>query len=271
MKATRSFDGTCLPTKRLRTATASNAEALDAATPLFVFGHGLTERLGAYDGTDPERDKTCVDIPQVVQSSACAKRPDVLLYDARGHGESTGWEDCGPEQFHWRCLGVDMLQVASAHQSSTGGCILGGCSMGAASALWAAMLSPRSVKGLVLYMVPAVWDDRRARRKALEDTAASMRAADPTKADVFLGAARADLPPREELACLAELPIPVLIVNCRDDPIHPASSAEAVGEIFGSKAKVVIVDTTSEIVDAFNAALKDWLVSLPILQVEGRS
>ena len=31
----------------------------------------------------------------------------------------------------------------------------------------------------------------------------------------------------------------VLIVTARDDPIHPASSAEALGQIFGSSARVV--------------------------------
>ena len=155
-------------------------------------------------------------------------RPNIVLFDARGHGTSTGWERGGPEQFHWRCLGVDMLQVAAAHteQPWDPSYILGGCSMGAAAAVWAALLSPRKVRGLVLYMVPTMWASRQARRGVLEAKAASARETDPVKAEVMLGAARADFPPREDMQRLAATGIPApqheiwktakVLVGCSD-------------------------------------------------------
>ena len=137
-------------------------------------------------------------------------RPRIVVFDARGHGTSTGWEKGGPEQFHWRCLGADMLQVAASHtdQPWDPRFIFGGCSMGAAAAVWAALLSPRKVCGLVLYLVPTMWAGRQARRGVLEAKAASVRETDPIKYEVLLGAARADFPPREDMERLAATGIP---------------------------------------------------------------
>merc|ERR1711904_349013 len=66
-----------------------------------------------------------------------------IHYDARGHGDSSGWELASDrlEQFHRKNLGIDMLFVANHYQSATArehGALLGGYSMGASSALWAA-------------------------------------------------------------------------------------------------------------------------------------
>ena len=137
-------------------------------------------------------------------------RPRIVLFDARGHGTSSGWERGGPEQFHWRCLGADMLHVAAAHaeQPSDPSYILGGCSMGAAAAVWAALLSPRKIRGLVLYLVPTMWAGRQARRGVLEAKAASVRETDPIQYDVMLGAARADFPPRDDMQRLAATGVP---------------------------------------------------------------
>merc|ERR1719247_1916801 len=90
-----------------------------------------------------------------------------VLYDARGHGGSSGWEVSAShiEQFHWRNLAIDMLFVADRHRSlAATGAILGGYSMGASSALWAAYLCPTSVRGLVLLSVTTAWEIRAARR-----------------------------------------------------------------------------------------------------------
>merc|ERR1712217_49786 len=128
------------------------------------------------------------------------------------------------------------------------GTILAGCSMGAATALWAALLSPRAVHGLVLYMAPTMWETRKARRATLE-----ARARDPATSlgragslDVLMGAAFADLPTKEDLAAVT---IPTLIVNCRDDPVHPASSAEQLASVLPN-SKAVIVDRQDQIEQA---------------------
>ena len=80
-----------------------------------------------------------------------------------------------------------MWQVCMAYGGS-GKYVLGGCSMGAAAAVWAALLSPRSVRGLVLYLVPTMWAGRQARRGALEAKAQQLRGKDPDGADLVLGA-----------------------------------------------------------------------------------
>ena len=88
---------------------------------------------------------------EFVESSRCAevlgeaslppaKTPSIVLFDGRGHGNSSGWTGGGPEQFHWKSLGLDMLQVAGAHRTCLSqpwapSYIFGGCSMGAAAAV----------------------------------------------------------------------------------------------------------------------------------------
>ncbi|CAJ1455695.1 unnamed protein product [Effrenium voratum] len=216
----------------------------DASGPTLIFAHGLHERptkskafavaavsrgfaLAISRGmSDYDESSSSVSFKDVLSTGRLGS---LLLFDARGHGQSSGWQGRGAEQFHWRCLGLDMLQVAhSLEQSVDSGLILGGCSMGAAAAVWAALLCPRAVKGLVLYLVPSMWATRQARRGVLEAKANTLTG--PPK-EVLLGAARADFPPREDLERLAP-DLPVLIVTARDDPVHPASSADTLAQIF---------------------------------------
>ena len=75
------------------------------------------------------------------------------------------------------------------------------------SEVWAAVMYPRRVAGLVLFMVPTMWATRQARRGALEAKADALRA-EPNRAEVMTGAARADFPPREDLERLAATGIP---------------------------------------------------------------
>ncbi|CAK9032532.1 unnamed protein product [Durusdinium trenchii] len=232
----RACDGTLLPSKRL--AGAKDLQS-DAST-LFVFLHGLGERMSHYDETSANVN--------LQKASIAHSALSIVLFDARGHGASSGWEGGGPDQFHWRCLGSDMLQVALAHTAAlvkpwAPSYILGGCSMGAAAAVWAALLSPRCVRGLVLYMVPTMWAGRKTRRGALEARANAVRQTDPVRADVMLG---------------------VLIVTARDDPIHPASSAEMLGEIFGSNARVISNCQAAEAASMFTLELERWLQTLDL-------
>eukprot|EP00933_Yihiella_yeosuensis_P035207 TRINITY_DN2869_c0_g1_i1.p1 TRINITY_DN2869_c0_g1~~TRINITY_DN2869_c0_g1_i1.p1 ORF type:complete len:331 (+),score=46.75 TRINITY_DN2869_c0_g1_i1:138-995(+) len=270
------FDGTELPYE-LITVGGSKKRSNDGepkgppkSKNLLVFGHGLSGVMSR------SRDRDCLPALQALNESKNA--PDLVVYDARGHGESSGWQNLGPEQFHWRSLAVDMIQVAAAADqrrsfsgdpttgattttattcsaASNSGYILGGCSMGAASAIWAALLSPRLVKGLVLLTVPTMWEVRRGRRATLENKA--KEESNPALAEVFLGAARANLPDKEELS---QIKVPVLIVGSRDDPIHPQSSLEALKEIWGSQATTVLVDTRSEAYESFRRSLPDWLI-----------
>ncbi|CAE7490945.1 RAB13 [Symbiodinium sp. CCMP2456] len=251
-------DGTVLPSKLF---TVEEGLGSASRPTVFTFLHGLGERMSDYDETAKSTNMQKV-LQAMPENSA---RPRIVLFDARGHGTSTGWERGGPHQFHWRCLGADMLHVAAAHteQPWDPSYIFGGCSMGAAAAVWAALLSPRKIRGLVLYLVPTMWAGRQARRGVLEAKAASVRETDPVKYDVMLGAARADFPPRDDMQRLAETGVPVLVVNARDDPIHPMSSAEAVKEIFGQSATLVVVDKVQDAPSKFTEELVKWLAALP--------
>jgi pimeloyl-ACP methyl ester carboxylesterase len=74
----------------------------------------------------------------------------VLLYDARGHGQSDGPTE--PGGYTWETLGVDMVSLIEAHSSEPA--IIGGASMGAATALWVAIEHPELVRGAVIVMPP---------------------------------------------------------------------------------------------------------------------
>ena len=107
------------------------------AGPLVVFGHGL---LGSIEQLDS--------VAGVV--NALVQDLRVLVYDARGHGRSAGPSDTAG--YTWESLGRDMtalIDVVGDRQA-----ILGGVSMGAASALWAAIEQPERVRGLALVMPP---------------------------------------------------------------------------------------------------------------------
>lgn len=111
---------------------------LDGAGPLALFGHGL---LGSIDQIEDMA-------PGLLQRLRADVR--LLVYDARGHGRSSGPADSA--QYTWESLGVDMCAlVAHAGEQSA---ILGGASMGAASALWAAVERPDTVRALVLMIPP---------------------------------------------------------------------------------------------------------------------
>ncbi|MBN9492297.1 alpha/beta hydrolase [bacterium] len=105
--------------------------------PLVVFGHGLLGRIEDlqryFEGLDPL-------LAQV----------RLLAYDARGHGESGGPES--PAAYTWETLGRDMSSMIGFAGRERA--IVGGVSMGAASAIWLAVERPERVKALVAMMPP---------------------------------------------------------------------------------------------------------------------
>lgn len=105
--------------------------------PLAVIGHGIFASLDQY-----------ADRPEALD--VLAGRYRVLLYDARGHGESEGPED--PDGYSWGKLGEEMLALA-AHVGEERP-ILGGASMSASAALWCALERPEAVRALVLIAPP---------------------------------------------------------------------------------------------------------------------
>lgn len=105
--------------------------------PLAVIGHGIFSSLDQY-----------ADHPDALD--ILSSRYRVLLYDARGHGESEGPEELGG--YSWQALAGEMLALAALAGETRP--VLGGASMSASAALWAALEHPGAARALVLIAPP---------------------------------------------------------------------------------------------------------------------
>jgi len=105
--------------------------------PLVVFAHGL---MGNIEQVTPEG----LDLAPVHE------RVRLLTYDARGHGHSSGPEHSG--EYTWESLGRDMSGFID--HAGADSAIVGGASMGAATALWMAVEQPERVSALAILMPP---------------------------------------------------------------------------------------------------------------------
>ena len=213
-----------------------------------MWGHGLTSSRAEED------DGTIIDWPAVT------RRTRVLRYDARGHGESGLTSE--PVAYGWDRMALDQLELAAT--TGVGVYVAAGASLGAATALHAAVAAPERIVGLVLVIPPTGWETRAAQTDIYEQMARlveragveplieaaaalptpdpfagrsewderrerSMRAADPTRlAAIFRGAATANLPPRDLVEAIT---VPTLVLAWSGDPGHPVSSAEALVEL----------------------------------------
>jgi pimeloyl-ACP methyl ester carboxylesterase len=108
----------------------------------------------------------------VVMGSRALERSGhrVVAYDARGHGRSSPAPE--PGAYTYEELGLDLLAVLDAMGVERA--VLAGASMGAHTALWAALREPERVSGVVVITPgydPATQDDPRrlARWDALAD------------------------------------------------------------------------------------------------------
>jgi len=174
----------------------------------------------------------------------------VLRYDARGHGLSPGTVD--PADYTWSALAGDLAGLLD--REFPGRAVHGvGASMGAATLLHAAVREPGRFVSLTLAIPPTVWQWRREQSEVYELAARQVErwggqrwarlthrpptspAVDPGRpfagpdvADqwlpaVFRGAARTDLPPREEIG---RLRMPVLLLAWPEDASHPLAVAQ---------------------------------------------
>ena len=180
---------------------------------------------------------------------------EVIQVDARGHGESSGSPE--PDVYRWPCLAADLLALADAlgHERFA----IGGASMGAATALHAAVMAPERVEALVLVIPPTAWETRAEQAESYREEAAlaeregiealiekeaasppipifaglfepgqlaraRLEALDASRLPAILrGAAASDFPAPEEVS---ELRVPTLILAWEGDDGHPLSSAE---------------------------------------------
>jgi pimeloyl-ACP methyl ester carboxylesterase len=183
----------------------------------------------------------------------------VVRYDARGHGgcECAHFED---RAYRWSALVDDMLRASGKE----GPFVAGGASMGAATALYAAVRAPRRVQGLVVVTPPSAWEARPAQAEVYEAAARLVerrgipgylkamqtvgqpkiladelpesrtilmrhlrRMDEKVMPSILRGAASSDLPSREEIHNVV---VPTLILAWTGDPAHPVSTAEALAE-----------------------------------------
>ena len=247
------------------------------AGPTLVWGHGLTSSRAAED------DGALVDW------AAARERLDVVRYDARGHGESGFSDDL--TSYGWADLATDQLAVADALGIER--YVSGGASMGAATALHAAVQASHRIEGLVLMIPPTAWETRAAQVEMYDTMAsivetrgvellisagaetpppdpfvgdeehrarreAGMRAADPIRlAGVLRGAGHADFPSREQVSAIA---VPSLILAWTGDPGHPVSTAEELDSLIADTS-CHIASTAAE-VGTWGGLIADFVESV---------
>ncbi len=222
-----------------------NIRIVGEGTP-FIWGHGMLlpmqseDRFGLWDG-----------FPKDIK---------LVRYDARGHGASQ--QSHRQEDYDFRNLALDMLAIADAIGAKQ--FIAGGGSLGCVTALYAALQAPDRIQALVLHSPGTAWETRpaqarfykrlaiaavlvggrglaalasRAMARSSPDWLMPERMATREAFAVGLSAfqrrtlwallravAVNDLPPREELQDLAN--IPTIILARVGDPVHPVSSAQ---------------------------------------------
>jgi pimeloyl-ACP methyl ester carboxylesterase len=150
---------------------------------------------------------------------------DVVTYDARGHGGSTGQCTLGDLERH------DVAAAARAARPASGQVVLVGLSMGAIAVLRHAASTERSVgdpavAGVVTVSAPARWKLPRNARGVLSagiTSTAPGRAFAARQLGVRLAARRHRPAPPVDL--VSALDVPVAIVHGIDDPFLPSSNA----------------------------------------------
>lgn len=197
------------------------------ADTLVVWGHGLCNSMG---GEDVER---LWDFWRCPDGDPFAETARVVRYHARGHGSSS--RASSPDECTWEALGDDMLALARLKRVGTPSpvnrisgeeetgerpigadeghfslknerrekLVLGGASMGSASAVFAAKrardeaIAANEVDGLVLVILPTIHATRAARSARIAAAAArgfEATAARRSPRPIFKGTPRSDEP-----------------------------------------------------------------------------
>jgi 3-oxoadipate enol-lactonase len=193
----------------------------------------------------------------------------VIAYTARGHGQSTGWEDSASDffQFTWERLADDMLAIGDHFHLDK--FLVGGQSMGSATALYAAIKDPERVQGLILIRPPTAWHVRHARRGHLEEIANGSQERHPNEPNhnVFRGAAISDLPPvpsstlSDSFSVYSTITCPVLILCHEGDSAHPVETARTLARLI-PHAQLIVSETQEEALERWPHLLRKFIASL---------
>jgi len=189
----------------------------------------------------------------------------VVMYDARGHGESGATPD--ERDYTWESHARDMIALMDHLEIDRAA--LGGGSMGARTALTAALAQPERVDKLVLLALPGFGEDIKTAQDVFLGLASlieslgvekaaeivlqlpeylELKESSPTEYEGmrqwFLGI-RPDAPvairgllgnPTLDIERLRAVRVPTLVVGHADDPIHPLVAAQHAHEaIAGSQ------------------------------------
>jgi pimeloyl-ACP methyl ester carboxylesterase len=243
----------------------------------FFWGHGLLGSVAQEDSA------------ALLDWQALAAAARIVRYDARGHGQSEATLD--PADYCWPELARDLLALVDTLGAERP--VLGGLSMGCATALEAAAAAPDRIAGLVLVAPPTAWRTRPRQARVYRvlasvigcvglgpfRLAASLGRLAPgpdylaaLKASVvdtlgradrraviaaLRGAAASDLPAPQALRAVDA---PALVLAWRGDPAHPLSTAERLVELLPG-AELHVAASLDEI-RAWSGAICDFLSEL---------
>ena len=242
----------------------------------FVWGHPMTSSMaredehGIFDWWDGAGDRRAI------------------RYDARGHGATSATRHAA--DYRWANLAHDQMELLDTLEVER--VVLGGASMGAATALHSACFRPERVAALVLVIPPAAWETRHDQSKRYRGGArytlthgvhgfakATRKLPNP---EIFCdrleclcgggigaiddfhylplvaalrGAAGSDLPSPSQLAAIRD--IPTLVLAWDTDATHPVSTAESVASAF-EHADLHVARTPAD-VDAWSDEVAHFL------------
>lgn len=210
----------------------------------FFWGHGLVSSM-------EQEDRFLV-----MSWAHLARRHRVIRWDARGHGLSSGAPV--PDDYRWDNLGRDL--IALADELGIDQFVAGGASMGAATALHAAVQAPERVVGLVLMLAPTAYDTRDEQADLYRAAAVLVerlgmeaylqqltnlpapgiladfadrfspvaQVSEQLLPSVLRGAASSDLPPED---AVRRVTAPALLLPWVSDDGHPLSTSERLLEL----------------------------------------
>jgi len=210
----------------------------------FFWGHGLVSSM-------EQEDRFLV-----MNWARLARRYRVIRWDARGHGLSGGAPV--PDHYRWDNLGRDL--IALADELGIDQFVAGGASMGAATALHAAVQAPQRVVALVLMLAPTAYETRDEQADLYRAAAVLVerigkdsylqqlsnlpapgiladfadrfspvpQVSEPLLPAVLRGAASSDLPAEE---AVRRVTAPALLLPWVSDDGHPLSTSERLLEL----------------------------------------
>lgn len=253
------------------------AYAVNGSGLEIVWGHGLASSMKKED------------LFSVINLKSLQDKYTVVRYDARGHGDSDYTKNLS--DYSLENLAKDQLSLTK--KIGLQSYVAAGISMGASTAITAAVLEPERIKALILVLLPTAWEYRinQAKRYSkladymevgnIDEFQALMKAVplpDPlakfsAKKDngpmiiekeeqtrlsiIFRGLSRTDLPPPEFVSKIKQ---PTLILAWTGDENHPLTTTARFQELV-PHAKIALA-TTYDGVQKWNNYIDEFLQTL---------